>query len=168
MIFQKALWEGSAGVYGAEGCARGRAGHYDRERVHLENGVRGLVPEKMIDERIADLLPRAEKSRRGIEDGGGYLVGEDDGTVVGFCMYGDCRNEAYPGAGEVYALYVLAGYQGRGAGRALFAAAAGELKARGFPCLVVNCLRGNPALRFYERMGGAVVAGARTIHPTGR
>ncbi len=121
----------------------------------------GLVPEKMIDERIADLLPRAEKSRRGIEEGGGYLVGEDDGTVVGFCMFGACRNEAYPGAGEIYALYVLDGYQGQGAGRALFAAAAGALKAQGFSTLIVNCLLGNLARGFYERMGGAVV-GRRT------
>ncbi|MCE5344566.1 MAG: GNAT family N-acetyltransferase [Eubacteriales bacterium] len=122
-----------------------------------ETAYTGLVPEKLIDERIAALIPRAEKSRRDIEDGGHYLVAEDGGTVIGFCMFGACRDERYRGAGEIVALYTLAGYQGQGAGTALFNAALETMKTEGFSTVIVNCLRGNPALRFYEHLGGCVI-----------
>ncbi len=122
-----------------------------------ETAYGGLVPEEMIDRRIADLLPRAEKTRLGIEQDGGYLVAAEGRTVVAFCMFGPYRDGNHTGLGEVYALYTLAGYQGRGAGKALFTAAVEKMRAQGLNGVVVNCLRGNPALGFYLRLGGTVV-----------
>jgi len=117
----------------------------------------GLVPEELIDRRIAELLPRAEKCRLGIEQGGDYWVAAEGNAVVGFCMFGSYREADHAGAGEIYALYTLAGYQRRGAGTALFTAAVETLKAREYPYAIVNCLRGNPALTFYQNRGGTVI-----------
>lgn len=116
----------------------------------------GLVPDEMINQRIADLLPRAQKTREGILAGGHYRVAVDGRTVIGFCLYGACREAGQETMGEIYALYVLAGYQGQGIGKSLFADAVDALGRLGFSEVCINCLRGNPALGFYLRMGGKV------------
>ena len=116
----------------------------------------GLVPEEMMDRRIAELLPRAQRSREEIAAGQHCQVAVDGRTVIGFCKFGACRDAGQESMGEIYALYVLAGYQGQGAGKALFTAAAEALGQLGFTEICINCLRGNPALDFYIRMGGEV------------
>lgn len=121
----------------------------------------GLVPDALIDERIQKLRERAEITRRTIKRDDNFFVAQEDGAVVGFCMYGPPRSEAHAGAGEIYALYVLDGYHGEGVGRRLFAAGAGALVEMGFDRMIINCLKGNSALGFYRRMGG-VVLGERT------
>ena len=117
----------------------------------------GLVSESYIDRRTEELLPRTEKTRQGIEQGGHYLVAAEENTVVGFCIFGPERDAETPGRSEIYALYVLPGYQKRGAGSALLSAALGALKEEGASRVIVNCLQGNPALRFYQRMGGKTI-----------
>ncbi|HPR77225.1 MAG TPA: GNAT family N-acetyltransferase [Candidatus Limiplasma sp.] len=117
----------------------------------------GLVPDSYIDQRTEELLPRMEKTRQGIEQGGHYLVATEENTVVGFCIFGPERDAETPGRSEIYALYVLPGYQKRGAGSALLSAALGALKEEGASRVIVNCLQGNPALRFYQRMGGKTI-----------
>ncbi len=121
----------------------------------------GLVPDALIDERIRKLRERAEVTRQTIAKDDNFFVAEEDGAVVGFCMYGLARCEAHAGAGEIYALYVLDGYQGTGVGRLLFTAGAGALVEMGCDRMIINCLKGNPALGFYQKMGG-VVLGERT------
>jgi GNAT superfamily N-acetyltransferase len=117
-----------------------------------------LVPEELIGRRIAELEERTARTRDTIAREDCFFVAVDDGAVIGFCMYGPCRDGACAGTGEIYAMYVPTDRQGRGAGRALFEAAARALKARGFAGMIVNCLDGNPALGFYERMGGKRIA----------
>ena len=74
----------------------------------------------------------------------------DGGRVVGFVSFGPARDEE--GAGEVYALYVLAEYYGRGVGARLLDAALDEL--RDFPRILLWVLRENGrAVRFYEKHG---------------
>lgn len=121
----------------------------------------GLVPDALIDGRIRKLRERAAITRQTIAMDDNFFIAEEDGAVVGFCMYGPARGEAYAGAGEIYALYVLDGYHGEGLGRRLFEAGAKALAGMGFDRMIVNCLKGNPALGFYRRMGG-VVLGERT------
>ena len=42
------------------------------------------------------------------------LIAEDDGKVIGFVSYGDCRDEDLADTGEVYAIYILEEYYGQG------------------------------------------------------
>ena len=60
--------------------------------------------------------------------------------------------------GELNALYLLPDAQGQGIGRQLFDASARALQAAGFPGLRCWVLEGNPAIGFYEHLGGVRVA----------
>lgn len=79
------------------------------------------------------------------------LVAKDGERVVGFVGYGDCRNDDMKDAGEVFAIYVLAEYYGKGVGRALMDAALDLLPQ---DRVAVWVLQGNKrAIRFYEKCG---------------
>ena len=79
------------------------------------------------------------------------LVAKDGECVVGFVGYGDCRNDDMKDAGEVFAIYVLAEYYGKGVGRALMDAALDLLPQ---DRVAVWVLQGNKrAIRFYEKCG---------------
>ena len=60
--------------------------------------------------------------------------------------------------GELNALYLLPDAQGQGIGRQLFDASARASQAAGFPGLRCWVLEGNPAVGFYEHLGGVRVA----------
>ncbi|MBR2790788.1 MAG: GNAT family N-acetyltransferase [Eggerthellaceae bacterium] len=94
----------------------------------------------------------------------GTLVAKDGSRVIGFCAYGECRDEDLPGAGEIYAIYVLAEYYGMGVGRALMDAALARLDN---PQIAVWVLAGNSrAIRFYEKCGFAL-DGAEQVRTIG-
>ena len=119
-----------------------------------QTAYRGLMPERVIEERIDNLPARAQRCRETLQESGNCFVAVCEGTIVGFCRYGVSRNEAYPEAGEVYALYVLKGYSGTGIGRSLLTAAMAALRNQGHETMIINCLQGNAARGFYERLGG--------------
>ena len=79
------------------------------------------------------------------------LVAKVGEKVAGFCAYGEGRVEDLPGAGEIYALYVLPEYYGTGIGMALMDAGLEKLEGkRAF----VRVLKKNArAIRFYEKCG---------------
>lgn len=59
-------------------------------------------------------------------------VAEDEtGAVIGLCMGGPPKAEILPNSGEVYALFVLPGHQGRGIGQTLVRAVAAHLEEMG-------------------------------------
>jgi ribosomal protein S18 acetylase RimI-like enzyme len=83
------------------------------------------------------------------------FVATDNGRIVGFCSFGAAEGDS-GGAGEVYAIYLLPEYLGKGAGHALFDAALTALKHAGFQQAVLWVLEGNDrAVRFYEAHGWA-------------
>jgi len=84
------------------------------------------------------------------------LVAEQGGAVVGFAAAGHARGDDEFGLGELYALNVDPPAWGRGAGRALLAAATAWLDAR-FRASVLWVVERNPRARaLYERAGWSV------------
>jgi ribosomal protein S18 acetylase RimI-like enzyme len=101
----------------------------------------------------------ADRWRRFIGEGSSrvYLV-EQDGEIVGFASGGRERAGETGYGGELYAIYVLDDYQGRGHGRELVRAVVAGLREMGLDDLIIWVLRDNaPARRFYERLGGVYV-----------
>ncbi|MBQ7715744.1 MAG: GNAT family N-acetyltransferase [Clostridia bacterium] len=79
------------------------------------------------------------------------LVAKDADRVIGFVGYGDRGKEALE-TGEIFALYVLSEYYGKGIGRRLMEAGMKQLKDYSRICLWV--LKENKrAIRFYQKCG---------------
>jgi len=130
---------------------------------------KGQVPDEVL---LKPALPEAyaesernwRRSLQEIADGGNpqarIFVSEDDtGAVVGLAMGGPPKQELLPNSGEVYVLYVRQDHQGRGHGRRLVQAVAEHLAQAGMSALLIGCLATNtPSRRFYEALGGRVVA----------
>ena len=84
----------------------------------------------------------------------GILVAKDGGRVIGFAGVGD-RGGEDPDTGEIFALYVLSEYYGKGVGQRLMDAALERLK--GYPRICLWVLKENGrAIRFYEKCGFTV------------
>ena len=75
--------------------------------------------------------------------------------VIGLVSFGPYRDETYPSVrklGEIYAIYVLAPFQGKKVGYQLMKAALDKMS--GYDKIVLWVLQGNEkAIRFYERYG---------------
>jgi ribosomal protein S18 acetylase RimI-like enzyme len=117
----------------------------------------GLMPQHILDGRSEE----AATARWNASLAAGRstaLVAEVDGRVVGFVHGGAERTGAYPPHdAEIYSLYVLKEFQGRGLGRQLVTALAREL-VPDYHGLLLWVLKGNPAQGFYAALGGTVVA----------
>jgi ribosomal protein S18 acetylase RimI-like enzyme len=101
----------------------------------------------------------ADRWRRLMGDGASrvYVV-EDGSELVGFASGGRERAGETGYAGELYAIYVLDGYQKRGYGRELLRAVVAGLREMGLEDMIIWVLRDNlPARLFYERLGGVYV-----------
>ncbi|MBO4500995.1 MAG: GNAT family N-acetyltransferase [Clostridia bacterium] len=107
----------------------------------------GLVDQSYLDRMTLEKCVDAA-ARRYTDN---TLVAKDGCRVVGFAAYGACRDGDLPEAGEVYAIYVLSEYYGKGVGKRLMDSALKELD---LPRVAVWVLKGNGrAIRFYEKCG---------------
>ena len=104
----------------------------------------GLVSQAYLDSLTLEKVE--EKAFRWRDN---LLVAKDADRVVGFVGYGQSDEE---GTGEVFALYVLPEFHGKGVGQMLMDAALEELADYRKICLWL--VKGNSrAIRFYEKCG---------------
>lgn len=92
------------------------------------------------------------------------LVAAEGDHVLGFCVAGHARADDELGLGELYALNVDPPAWGRGAGRALVAAATAWLDARFRVSILWVTDENLRARRLYERAGWSPDGGAKTEH----
>lgn len=83
------------------------------------------------------------------------LVADDEGSLAGFTGCGISRDsDVGPEAGEIWSFFVAVGRWRGGVGRALMAAALGDLRLRGYAQATVWSFEGNArANAFYEAQG---------------
>ena len=81
-------------------------------------------------------------------------VAETSPGIIGFVHIGKNRDRPPPCSGEIYAIYLLKDWQGKGAGRRLFETATLELKRLGMPSFSLWVLKGSPTEGFYKHVGG--------------
>jgi GNAT superfamily N-acetyltransferase len=84
-------------------------------------------------------------------------IGEVDGQIAGYAMGGLERQSDPEFSGELYAIYLLKGYQGCGLGRALVESVATRLRQENIPNMLVWVFAENSARHFYESLGGVHV-----------
>ncbi len=82
-------------------------------------------------------------------------VAEVEGRIVGFADGGKERSRPQMGGeGELYAIYLLKEFQGKGIGLELFRAALSCVGLLGLHPMVAWVLEANPTRKFYEKAGG--------------
>ncbi|MBW6433806.1 GNAT family N-acetyltransferase [Actinoplanes hulinensis] len=114
----------------------------------------GQVPGDYLDSLDpAEREPVWRSRLAGISPPAAVLVWDDGGVPVGFAALRESR-DGEVGAGEITAIYLLPEHWGRGAGRALMAAALRHLAGAGFGEATLWVLGSNVrARRFYEAAG---------------
>lgn len=133
---------------------------------------RGQMPDGAWQKRVDEWTPEvsaAAWSRLLTERVGGdhepsvLLVAESRSSEpVALVLATEDEEDESGATAQVNALYVLPAHQGRGIGRLLLQAAAGELASLGFSRLHIGVLAANhPARAFYEAMGGREVGRRR-------
>jgi ribosomal protein S18 acetylase RimI-like enzyme len=128
-------------------------------RVHVDSWrttYRGIIADSVLDELSYELRERnwhsalTEHSDRNFI----HVVESDDGRVVGFVAAGKGREGRPDFQAEVFAIYVLQEFHGRGCGKALMLASAERLLQEGMRSMLLWVLVENPSRGFYERLGG--------------
>lgn len=131
-------------------------------RIHVESWrttYRGIVPDDVLETLSMGRRERfwAETLRTTDSPEFVFVAEDDAGAVVGFAAGGPEREGDPRYTGELYAIYLLAGQQGKGIGRRLARAVAERLAAMGHDAMLVWVLAANPACRFYATLGGVPV-----------
>ncbi|MBP5208420.1 MAG: GNAT family N-acetyltransferase [Clostridia bacterium] len=110
-----------------------------------QQAYRGIVDRDYLDSM--SLQKCVDAAYRWLDN---ILVAKDGEDVVGFTGYGKYRDDELTGTGEVYAIYVLEQYWGKGVGHMLMQAALDMIKE--YPAVAVWVLKDNArAIRFYEK-----------------
>ena len=87
-----------------------------------------------------------------------YVAEDDQGQIIGFSIGGKERTGKYEAyIGELYAIYILEAYQGKGLGRLLVQSVVDDLQEKKLNSMLIWALAENPACRFYEALGGKAI-----------
>ena len=86
-----------------------------------------------------------------------YVAVDETGQIVGFVSGGTGRDNDPVYKSELYAIYILSGYQGLGIGRLLTLTLVEKLVQVGFESMLLWVFADNPSRRFYEALGGQLV-----------
>lgn len=110
---------------------------------------------------------RFKRMLRKAEDLSTIFVAEDSGDVIGYAMCGLAREKVLHYQGELYSIYILPQYHGKGIGRRLLNSVSKHLRMQGANSMFVVVFSENISGRkFYEVLGGQCVE-ERTIELRG-
>jgi GNAT superfamily N-acetyltransferase len=117
----------------------------------------GIMPDVFLSSlKVED---RAERWRELIWAGDALnFVAEEDNCAAGFVSGGPLRETIAGYDAELYAIYLLKHHQRRGLGRALVHMLAKAFLSQGHNTMIVWVLTQNPAVSFYQRLGGVQIA----------
>jgi ribosomal protein S18 acetylase RimI-like enzyme len=130
-------------------------------RVHVETWretYRDILPPRVLSAQTYPRRLALWRQTLGRDAERVVLVAEAHKRIVGFATAGPNRSAAIPFRGELYTLYVLGDWQGEGIGQELFRRSSRQLSAQGRSSVIAWVLTGNPAVGFYEWLGGIPVA----------
>jgi len=121
-----------------------------------EETYRGLIPDEVLDSRSfekshsmwIDILSGLSSEVQH------HKVLEITGKIVGLVSYGQGRDEDRKERGEIYSLYLLSAYQGKGIGTKLFLEGIRCLQDLGFNSVYLWVLSNNSSELFYQKMNG--------------
>jgi len=92
-----------------------------------------------------------------------YFVAVDGDQVIGYCGGGRNADTRSPFQAELFVVYVLPAWHGKGAGRRLVAALALWLRSKGWSSMQTWLMEKNPFRSFYERLDGLLLDQVRDL-----
>ncbi len=118
---------------------------------------KGIVPNAYLEEMNYE--NREQLWVQILEKGGVVFVAEDKSVgMIGFSSCGLERTGDYPlYSGELYAIYLLQEYQGKGIGKALVKPLIDYLTKQGITSMLVFVLEENNSKFFYEALGAKLI-----------
>jgi ribosomal protein S18 acetylase RimI-like enzyme len=117
----------------------------------------GIVHEGYLNNMSVAAQTTRWQSRLKQPDVSAFVAHDETGATIGFAAGGRVREPHDGFDAELYAIYLVAEAQRRGAGRQLLGAWAGASAAKGFRAALVRVLSANPATSFYRRLGARPV-----------
>ena len=119
---------------------------------------KGIVPDEFLNNLYENEGERFYNSFINFpEEDNHQFILEINNEIVGFVNVGASDDEDYNDCGEIYAIYLLNEYKGKGYGKELFKAGVNELKKMGFKKMIIGCLVKNNSNGFYKHLGGKYV-----------
>jgi RsiW-degrading membrane proteinase PrsW (M82 family)/ribosomal protein S18 acetylase RimI-like enzyme len=112
----------------------------------------GILTKDQLDYML-DLLYSEKKLGEDMEKGIQFAMLYDGVAPIGFASIGMTEPQVY----KLHKLYVMPGYQGKGAGRFIINELIKVIKRKGAATLLLNVNRNNPAKSFYEKLGFTVI-----------
>lgn len=117
----------------------------------------GIVPDSFMEKLTVESRTKAFRERFSDPTYKMYVAELPTGEVVGFVDAGDPRQDVGQYDAELYAIYILRNFQGKGIGGHLFRCVTEFLKSTGKRSMYLMALEASPYRPFYEKMGGRVV-----------
>lgn len=114
----------------------------------------GIIPDEFLKSLSYESREEFCVRMLGEKDKFCYVAEEEEGNIIGFASGGLERTGNPLYKGELYAIYILEDYQGKGIGRMLVQAVARRLRQWNIQSMLVWVLIENPFRYFYKSLGG--------------
>ena len=128
--------------------------------VHLRSwreSYAGIVPQTFLDKMSVENQAKAFETRFRDDSYKMYIAELPERGVVGFADFGQPRESIGAYEAELYAIYILPKFQGKGVGEKLFNLVLESLVRNGKSSMYLLALAVSPYKSFYEKMGGLIV-----------
>ncbi len=129
-------------------------------KVHVESWHKsfvGIVPQGFFDNLTVEKRTEAFEQRFGEENYKMFVAENSTEGIVGFADFGKARESDFAFEAELYAIYLLREFQGKGIGENLFRLCQKEMIADKINSMYLMALEVSPYKSFYEKMGGRIV-----------
>ncbi|TCP18025.1 acetyltransferase (GNAT) family protein [Scopulibacillus darangshiensis] len=121
---------------------------------------KNIVPDEYLEQMTYE--SREKKWKDIISKQAVFVAENNKGEIVGFSNAGKERTGKYPDyKGELYAIYILKEYQGKGIGKLLLKPVVEYLKEKNIFSMTVWVLEKNKSRLFYEHLGAREIEGVR-------
>ncbi len=129
-------------------------------KVHVESWQKsfaGIVPQEFLDNLNVEKRKKAFEERLGEASYKMFVAEDSKKGIVGFADFGKARERGFEFKAELYAIYLLREFQGKGIGENLFRLCQKAMFDEGFDSMYLMALAVSPYKSFYEKMGGQIV-----------
>lgn len=138
-------------------------------KVHVDSWrttYKGIVPDVYLESLSYD--EKEKMWKQGTIVNNVYVAENMKGQIIGFSVGGKERTEKHESyIGELYAIYLLKEYQGKGVGKLLVQSVIADLLVQNLNSMLIWALKENPACDFYKAIGGMEI-GTQDIEIAGK